>query len=631
MTSLRIAFTELQRILAGRMPRAAVLALVLVPTLYAGLYLYANHDPYAGLERVPAAIVVADRGTTDSEGTEVRAGAEVADELVEARDFDWRRVDADEAADGVDEGRYDFALTIPAGFSDALLSSARFEPRQAQLSMTTNDANSFISTTIAERVSDGVRDALAERVGTQAAERFLLGLADIRGSLVEAADGAGGLGSGATRARSGAGDLTAGARRLATGAGELEAGLAEIDERTSPLPNRTRLLANGAQEVANGNRTIAEKGNRVAALASGVHAAYLAKRQQLLDRMALIGMNREERQQVIAVYDSLGRPVREADTRIRRTAHDLRRLAGGAQRVADGADRLADAMPALVDGVGEARQGASRIEAGAGRLRGGSAELATGLGQLHTGADRLATGLRGGADEIPALDDETRSRIAHTIGDPVAVRETGEVRAGSYGAGLAPFFLALAAWIGGYVLFLLVRPLSARATAANQTPLRVALGGWLTPAIVGAAQMLAVFAVVTVAIDIVPANVPLTLLFLLLTSATFIAIVHALNAWLGSAGQFLGLVLMVLQLVTAGGTFPWQTVPEPLHLLHHALPMSYAVDGLRQLMYGGLTGLAVRDAAVLAAWLVGALVATSIAARRQRTWSVKRIRPELAL
>ena len=138
-------------------------------------------------------------------------------------------------------------------------------------------------------------------------------------------------------------------------------------------------------------------------------------------------------------------------------------------------------------------------------------------------------------------------------------------------------------------------------------------------------------AVVFVAIEIVPEDIPLTAAFLLLTSLTFVAIIHSLNAWFGVAGQFLGLVLLVLQLVTAGGTFPWQTIPEPLQWLHHALPMSYAVDGLRQLMYGGDPELAAYDAAVLFALLVVAITLTAFAARRQRTWSVKRIKPELAL
>ena len=65
---------------------------------------------------------------------------------------------------------------------------------------------------------------------------------------------------------------------------------------------------------------------------------------------------------------------------------------------------------------------------------------------------------------------------------------------------------------------------------------------------------------------------------------------------------------MVLQLVTAGGTFPWQTLPAPLAALHHVLPMGYVVDAMRQVMYGGDLGRAPLDALVLALWLVGALV-----------------------
>jgi putative membrane protein len=191
--------------------------------------------------------------------------------------------------------------------------------------------------------------------------------------------------------------------------------------------------------------------------------------------------------------------------------------------------------------------------------------------------------------------------------------------------------MALAAWIGGYVLFLLVRPLSRRAMAANQSPLRVAVAGWLTPALVGVAQVAAMLAVVAIAVRIVPENLPGTLLFLVLMSATFVAIIHALNAWFGPAGQFLGLVLMVLQLVTAGGTFPWQTIPQPLHWLHHLLPMSYAIDGLRQLMYGGLSTLVLRDAAVLLVWFAVAMFASTRAARVQRIWTVQRVKPEVAI
>ena len=71
---------------------------------------------------------------------------------------------------------------------------------------------------------------------------------------------------------------------------------------------------------------------------------------------------------------------------------------------------------------------------------------------------------------------------------------------------------------------------------------------------------------------------------------TFVAILHALASRLGAVGKFLGLVFMVVQLVSAGGTFPWQTLPAPLQAVHHVVPMSHAVDGLRRLLYGADSG-----------------------------------------
>jgi putative membrane protein len=137
--------------------------------------------------------------------------------------------------------------------------------------------------------------------------------------------------------------------------------------------------------------------------------------------------------------------------------------------------------------------------------------------------------------------------------------------------------------------------------------------------------------VVRLALDIEPVHPWLTALFLVLISVTFVAILQALNVWFGAVGQFLGLVLMLTQLVTAGGTFPWQTLPEPLNSLHWVLPMSYGVDGLRQLLYGGNLALGVRDSAVLAGFLIGSLAVTTWAARRRRVWTANRLQPELVL
>ena len=61
------------------------------------------------------------------------------------------------------------------------------------------------------------------------------------------------------------------------------------------------------------------------------------------------------------------------------------------------------------------------------------------------------------------------------------------------------------------------------------------------------------------------------------------------------------------------------------------LPLSYVVDGLRHLLYGGaLSGLWL-DAGVLLAYLLGGLAVSTLAARRQRIWTPSRLAPELVL
>ncbi len=678
MSALRMAFSELRRITAGRLPRLAVLALVVIPLLYGGLYLYANSDPYGRLRHVPAALVDTDRGATLPDGSRLDAGEQVKRDLVRSNDFDWHPVSEQEARDGVRDGRYDFALTLPADFSSALASAADLTasdlaPRQGTLVLSTNDANNYLARTIAGTVADRVRDALATQVGDQAANRFLVGFATIHGSLTEAADGADRLAAGAAEAGSGAGRLASGAdtleqgqRRLLSGAEQLVAGtsrldagaqrlatgLGTLDQRTRTLPDQSRALADGARQVAAGNRRVADVGDAVGSASQQVVDNLDTFESQAAQRLRDAGLSPAQVQQVLDALHQGRQPLLDVTARLQSATRQLDQLAAGADQVAAGAQALVDATPALRNGIvaaadgsrqvasgtGDLRAGAVRLRdgqrqavTGAGSLAAGAHRLDTGLRDLTSGADRLATGLRSGLDGVPNLDDPTRAATASTIADPVAVRTLATARAATYGAGLAPFFMALASWIGGYVLFLLVRPLSARAMAANQTPLRVALAGWLTPALLGAVQASLLVTVVSAVLGIHLAHAVATWGLLVLTSVAFIAIIHALTAWLGSVGQFLGLVLMVLQLVSAGGTFPWQTIPQPLYLLHHVLPMGYAIHGLRQLMYGGAVALVGRDVAVLLAYLVGSLLLSAVAARRLRVWSVRRIKPELVL
>ncbi|MGW4112670.1 YhgE/Pip family protein [Actinosynnema sp. NPDC004786] len=631
MTSVRMAFNELRRVTSGKLPKLAVLALVLVPLLYAALYLYANKDPYAHLNQVPAALVVEDEGATASDGTRLDAGEQVADELVRGDRFDWRRVDTEQAEDGVRNGAYTFALTLPSDFSKSLLSSGDFTPRQGVIVLTTNDANNYLGSTIANQVVAEVRRSVSVKVGAEAADKLLLGFSTIRQKTAEAADGATRLASGQQDAYTGAQQLADGTAPLADGAAQLASGLTRLRDSTADLPVRSQQLASGAKQVADGNETVARTAEDYAAKAQDLVNRLDAVNGDVATRLRALGFTEDQVQRVLGALGEARRPLDEANGKVQGTAGQLRALADGARQVSDGAAQLAASTPALTSAITQLNDGAAQVSSGAAQVRDGAVRLRDGEAQLVDGANRLRDGLNEGVSQIPNPDDPTRESTAQTIGDPVNVRGVSQTSAGSYGAGLAPFFLGLATWIGAFVLFLLLRPLSRRGLAAGRSPLRVAVGGWLPGVLLGAAQVVVMYAVVTLVVDIRPANPVGALAFLLLVSATFVAVLHALNALFGAVGKFIGLVLLILQLVSAGGTFPWQTIPVPLYPLHYGLPMGYAVDGLRHLMYGGSLGGVGRDALVLAGYLVAALALTTLAAYKQRVWTPTRLKPELVL
>jgi putative membrane protein len=586
---------ELRRLTASKMGIIALIALVCVPILYGGLYLWANQDPYAKFPEVPVALVVDDEGapapTTGTEpatGETVNYGEDVAENLIEGNAFDWQRMTTDEAADALQHGDVDFTVTIPADFSTALTSAAGDDPHQARIELETNDANNYLASSMGTQAVEKIRSSVAEMVGSQAAERLLTGLSDVRDNLITATDGATKLADGAGTAATGSSTLADGTAQLADGTAKLAAG--------------AQTLANGAQQVSAGNRQLADVADRAGAAVQQAANALPQVRTDIADALAEQGLTPEEIDQVLAKLDPLGTRLQEGNTQVQSAVGKVDQLATGAASLASGASDLAN-------GAGTVATGASAANDGAVQLRDGLATLASGTADLRDG-------LSDGVEAIPASTPELRSLQADTIADPVKVSSDKVASAEDYGAGLAPFFAALSAWIGIYALFLIVKPISRRAITALHSPVRITLAGWLTPAMLGAVQMLGLMGILALTLGFTFDHPLGTLGVMVFASATFAAIILALNVWLGSVGQFLGLVLMVLQLVTAGGTFPWQTLPAPLAALHHVLPLGYVVDAMRQLMYGGDYARAGWDLAVLGAWLVGALLLAMVGVTR---------------
>ena len=123
-----------------------------------------------------------------------------------------------------------------------------------------------------------------------------------------------------------------------------------------------------------------------------------------------------------------------------------------------------------------------------------------------------------------------------------------------------------------------------------------------------------------------------TVAFLLLVAATFLAVQQMLLSVLGSAaGKVATIALLMLQITSASGTYPVETTPAFFQAIHHVLPMTYAVGGLRSLITGTPDARLWTAVAYLAAVAVASLAVTAWKAGRLRTWTVARLHPALSI
>ncbi|MEW2809420.1 YhgE/Pip domain-containing protein [Streptomyces massasporeus] len=694
MRSPKLAALELRRFGRGKLPRAALVALLVLPLLYGALYLWSFWDPYGRLDKIPVALVNDDKGAT-ADGKKITAGDDITKGLHDSKTFDWQEVSAAEARRGVEDGSYYLSLTLPADFSERIASSSGNTPETGALQVRTNDANNYIVGQISRTVFGEVRQAASTKTSRSFLDKIFVSFSDIHGKTVKAAKGAdrlnGGIGKaekgskdladGLKDAKDGSGKLSTGLKKLHTGAGDLEDGSKQVAEGTQKLADRVngtagkvgpflkgneKTIGDTAQLVADSSGVIrkhldtlvktaptAAKGARAA---SGTLTDVYARRcdDPVLPDAACSDLKKakDAAADVTTIADDLNTLIADQDGDLDKLDKNLATLQKQSQALANRAphlsEDLADAVKKinkLNDGAAEVAAGAKKLHKGIGTAKTGAVDLDKGVGKLKTGADdlnggifklvdgsgKLAGGLHDGAEKIPDYDEQDRDRRTEVMADPVRLASHDMHKAPNYGTGFAPYFIPLSLWVGAMVAYMLITPMNRRALAAGASAWRIALAGWLPVVAIGVLQTVALMSVLHWAVGLEMARAAGTVGFLFLVTACFAAIVQWLNARFGAAGRILVLALLMLQLTSAGGTYPVQTSPGFFNALHPFLPMSYVVEALRRLITGGGLEPVWHACVVLTAFTAGALALTAVAARRRQVWTLDRLHPELSL
>lgn len=156
---LNIFKTDLSNIRKKRAAIVVIVALMILPSMYAWFNILPSWDPYANTEGVSVAIANKDKGT-NVEGKDVNVGDEIVLSLLDNKKLGWQFVEEEEAMKGVEQGDYYASIVIPENFSQRLSSVLDEEPEKPILDYYINEKINAIAPKVTSAGASGIVDQI---------------------------------------------------------------------------------------------------------------------------------------------------------------------------------------------------------------------------------------------------------------------------------------------------------------------------------------------------------------------------------------------------------------------------------------------------------------------------------------
>ncbi|ALL22675.1 YhgE/Pip domain-containing protein [Bacillus tropicus] len=279
-------------------------------------------------------------------------------------------------------------------------------------------------------------------------------------------------------------------------------------------------------------------------------------------------------------------------------------MAGGINQLADGSSQVTGGLGTLSVGITKLADGSNQVTTGIGTLNGGLNKMSTGSTQLIDGVNKLADGSGKVTDGLVKVNDGS-GELAEKLGEgaektgevkgtdktydmfasPVKVKTEKMAEVPNYGTGFTPYFLSLGLFVGALLLSIVY-------------PLRDTVGvpksgfSWFISKFgvllsVGIIQAVVADVILLFGLGVEVQSIPYFILFSIVTSLAFIALIQCLVTAFGDAGRFIAIITLIIQLTTSAGTFPLELIPKFLQPFNAWLPMTYSVSGLKAVVSSG--------------------------------------------
>lgn len=615
-----------------------VVAIALLPSLYAWLNIYSNWDPYGNTGGISIAVASLDEGYTNEDGTYENKGDDVVADLREAKSINWVIVDTEEEAKGgVESGDYYAAVVIDKQFSRnmyRMLTDWTGKPaityyenakKNAVATKITDTAVETLKRSISENYLEVVIDGIMEQSNLLAADLTADDPeAAVKGVLYQAQDllHACGRMMDAFEAAGGSGVSE-------SSAAALEAAVASINKN---LPDGSQLQQTAAEIQMRLNTALARVERALDRLNSAIENApdQEETQQKLLDAADTMDKTADALETWAAGLEDSGteagktqaEAARQTAAECRKTAKQLRALAespDSADLLAD-CDALVKSLRTMVDRipvtskalqkeldtvagqVADTMEGMAALAGDAKVMKTALAETADAVGDtmalLRPATEKLLTSLESTIDDLEGLTtDEYMDTLVDILGgDPavygqyfpemVQTSVNAVYPIANYGSAMTPFYTVLAIWVGGVILSSLIKIHARTEGLIDPKPAELYFGRYLFFFALSQIQ-----AAVIVTGDLYILKVQCLhpgMLYLTgaLTAFTFSLLIYSLAISFGDVGKAIVVVIMVMQIAGSSGTFPIELLPAIYQKIYRFFPFPYAIDAMRECICG---------------------------------------------
>ena len=344
------------------------------------------------------------------------------------------------------------------------------------------------------------------------------------------------------------------------------------------MPGQMQQLTNATQQLSNGTAQLAQSSGMINTFANGVdqYTSAVDQANHGAQKLSLAsGQLTSGGQQLKAGWSQYASGVQKAGDGAALLVANSPALNSGAAQLATGLGQLGSKVPALISGVNQLANGTSQLDAN-------SPKLASGIARLNAGAGTLASRLSDGADQVNSV--HTNNKTAGMFGAPTKLTHSSYSKVPNYGHALAPFIMATGLFIG-VLIFTLEFP-SNKILAKTFTKQQM-LAHEFKMALLISILMAAVQNVVLMMMGLHVHDIQGLFTITIIYTIAQMAIMQFLTMALGRFGTILGLLLFVAQLGGAGGMFPMEVTNKFFNMIHPILPMTYGINGLRQVITGG--------------------------------------------